>query len=175
METLKTENALALSLLLNEEIYVFKDEIASNIQKEIKPVEDIPSTGNNHQEKSSPVFNYLGENNQSVLVIVNDPEEEFLNQTDLIFLLRILSAKKLELRDIAILNLARHSNYNVDNLKGFFACNKILTYGINPSILGMQGLTSNTLLEVNGIKFLGTWSLRQMVNDDNKKELTGTF
>lgn len=172
METLRTESSLALSILLNEDIYVFKEDVeevqtVTNLTS--LPAEPQNTEPINETVKPKPSFNYLGENNKSVLVIVNDPESEFLNQTDLIFLLKILSAKKLELRDIAILNLAKHTDYEFENLKSFFACNKILTYGIHPNILGMQGLTSNALQEFNGVKFLGTWSLRQMVNDDNKK------
>lgn len=168
METLKTESSLALSILLNEDIYVFKEDI-EEVQT-VTNLESLPAEPEHTEPVTSkPSFNYMGENNKSVLVIVNDPESEFLNQTDLIFLLKILSAKKLELNDIAIMNLAKHTNYEFENLKNFFACNRILTYGIHPNILGMQGLTSNALQEFNGVKFLGTWSLRQMVNDDNKK------
>lgn len=171
METLKTENTLALSLLLDDDIYVFKDEIADAIQESAEHHSEIAPEIRTQTEpvKSTPVFNYMGENNKSVLIIVNDPESEHINQVDLIFLLKILSAKKLELKDIAILNLAKHQDYSLNNLKSFFACNSILTYGINPNILGIQGLTANALQEFDGVKFLGTWSLRQMVNDDNKK------
>ncbi|MFD1629256.1 hypothetical protein [Pseudopedobacter beijingensis] len=170
MDALNTNNPIALSLLLDEEIYVFdKDVHPKAIDAAPQPQEDNSVAAEQVAERGAPDFKYMGENNQYVLVIVNDPETEHLNQTDLIFLLKILAAKKLELKDIAIMNIARHDRYDFDSLRAFFACSKMLTFGINPAILNVHGLKSNIEQEHEGVKFLGTWSLRQMVNDDNKK------
>lgn len=174
MQNLITAHPIALSLLLNEDIYVFKKE---TLEKDALVEETTSAEVEINEQKAEETvipeaissFKYLGENNQYVLVIVKDDEAEFLNETDKIFLLKILAAKKLELKDIAILNIAKQEACTFENLKSFFACNRILTFGINPSILKMEGLKSNVAQEYNGVKFLGTWSLRQMVNDDAKK------
>ncbi len=181
MHSLHTDHPLAISLLLNEEIYAFDLEHKElpatpqpvpNSIEEVKGEIKLPPQEErvNPQMEEKPSYKYLGENNKYVLILLNDPESEFINQTDLIFLLKILAAKQLELKDIAIVNLAYYPSASFENLKDFFACNKILTFGINPAVVNIHGLKANQVLEHQGVKFLGTWSLRQMVNDDNKKK-----
>lgn len=176
MHSLKTEHPIALSLLLDDEIYVFGEEKTVEAQLAAPQTTEIPKETEETVPvadviKEKPSFKYLGENNKYILIILNDPDVEFVNQTDLIFLLKILAAKQLELKDIAIVNTAHYSSMDFDTLKDFFACSRVLTFGINPAILNVHGLKANQVLEYNGVKFLGTWSLRQMVNDDNKKRV----
>ena len=178
MDSLNTAHPLALSILLNEDLYV------------IEPVETIPNTIITAQKEepkaavenktvipvlqntpietqepakaqtpvSKPVFNYLGDNNKYLLIIVNDTTHQFINDKDLAFLLKILAAKKLDLHDIAILNTKSYTDLIFKDLKDYFACNKILTFGIDPKSLQIQGITANKAGEFDSVKILGTWA-----------------
>lgn len=58
-------------------------------------------------EKPSRKQWYLGDNGKQILIIVNDPDAVFLNDESLQFLSTILAACKLNLGDVAIVNLYR--------------------------------------------------------------------
>jgi hypothetical protein len=192
MDSLNTANPLALSILLNEDLYVIEPVETTqytediNLKKEESKIVEpnktvIPvlhSTTVESQEMAKPQapvnkpsFNYLGDNNKYLLVIVNDKTYQFINDKDLAFLLKILAAKKLDLHDIAILNNDSYEALTFADLKDYFACNKILTFGIDPKSLQIQGITANKAGEFEGVKILGTWALPLLDTDVKKKTI----
>ena len=52
---------------------------------------------------------FLGEHLKKIIVLVNDPTAVYLNETDLGLLSSILNACKLNLADIALVNIANQS------------------------------------------------------------------
>jgi hypothetical protein len=192
MDSLNTANPLALSILLNEDLYVIepvettqhtedirlKKEESKVVETNKTVIPVLHSTTVEPQEitkpqtpVSKPSFNYLGDNNKYLLVIVNDKTHQFINDKDLAFLLKILAAKKLDLHDIAILNTERYEALTFTDLKDYFACNKILTFGIDPKSLQIQGITANKAGEFEGVKILGTWALPLLDTDVKKKTI----
>jgi hypothetical protein len=183
---LNTSDPIALSLLLTEELYVIdkpdfvafkvedtKDEKEKISQQPlIKPTEILVINNITEPKPSSkPAYEYLGENNKSFLVVINNTEKDFLAKADLEFLLKIIKAKGLVLEDIAILNKAKYKNLSFDNLKEFFAFNKMLTFGINPKEFGVVGIESNKKCSFKNTTILGTWDLA-LLNSDVKKKTT---
>lgn len=171
MDSLKTNHPLALSFLFNEELYVLND--GTTINEEViqnSTVTEISVLAEPEVKKpEKPVFDYIGENNKYILIIVKDPVQQFLNAKELEFLLKILSAKKLDLKDIAIINTETYGSLDFKDLKEYFALSKILTFGINPASLNITGITANKAGEYNGVKILGTWTLAQLEADVKKK------
>ncbi len=208
MNQLQTDNIIALSLLLDEEIYVFNDlpktevdvvaveeqtevlteapkfatvpiveipkieqPIVSPMQSEPTPTVAIPKI----EKPSVPLktkgdgFDYLGENNKYILIIVNNPNEKFLPKLDLAFLEKIMGAKKWVLDDVAIVNMAKYERLDFDDLKSFFACSKIITFGFNPTILNIVGAVANQKSMYKNVAVLGTWDLAKIQNDVAKK------
>ncbi len=208
MNQLQTDNLIALSLLLDEEIYVFNDlpkhevllsaiEIATEVTAEIPkpittPVVEIPKieqpiavipktqailTVTIPQIEKPAValktkndgFDYLGENNKYILIIVNNPNEKFLPKLDLAFLEKIMGSKKWILDDVAIVNMAKYQSLDFDDLKAFFACSKIITFGFNPTVLNIVGAVANQKSMYKNVAILGTWDLTKIQNDVAKK------
>lgn len=184
MNSLNTNDPIALSILINEELYFLKDieslKVENSTQENIVPVIEktiIPTTEvikNQVSEPASkpltpPYYNYLGDNNKYLLVVVKSPNDEYLNSKELEFLLKILAAKKLELKDIAIINTEKYTTLEFDQLKDYFALSKILTFGINPLSLNITGITANKTGTYKGVKVLGTWTLAQLDADVKKK------
>lgn len=194
MNNLQSDDLMALSFLINEEIYVIKDDIinkpksiiTTKLEKdseplgakfeETKPVEisveikiekDLPKQV--IEKHLTPTFKYLGENNKYILIIVKEPNIDFLKQEDLGFLLKILAAKKLELKDVAIINLEKYDSLDFDDLKAFFACNKIITFGFNPQILKIDSAVANKKSIFKDTAILGTWDLLKLQQDVKKK------
>lgn len=184
MNPLQTNDLIALSLLLDEEIYVLNDEIKTAPKQaptdstpEVKTIEPAPTNEvkTTVVQKTTPPpieqksFDYLGENNKYILVIVNNPTEKFLNATDLGFLTKIMGAKKWTLDDVAIVNMAKYEKLDFENLKSFFACSKIVTFGFNPAVLNIDGAVANKKSMYKNVAVLGTWDLPKLQDDVAKK------
>lgn len=132
-------------------------------------------------KKSSPVkdlipgneevFHYLGENRRFVLVLVNYPEEKYLPAAEKEYLEKILSAVKLNLEDIALLNYARYSGKKYTELKDFFAFAGLLLFGVAPQQLSIPGpVLPYHLGIVEGVKILGVDSTEILLPDPQKKK-----
>src|SRR5690606_26596124 len=118
---LKTTHPFALSRLLTEDLYRVAQETVGLPADSAEPV------------ATSPVsFSYLGENNKYFLILVDQPGEEHIHKESLADLEKILKAMKLEVRDTAIVNLAGFPGADFQQLKDFFACSKVVLFGISP-------------------------------------------
>ena len=175
MNPLQTDNLMALSFLIDEEIYIVKNEevkiatpltvsVAQNTEKAAIPEPIVPLPVQPQKD-----FLYLGDNNKYILIIVKEPSVDFLKRDELTFLLKILSAKKLELADVAIINTEKNGPIHFDALKDFFACSKIITFGIDPKSLQITSAGANKKSVFKGIPILGTWDLTRLQQDVNKK------
>lgn len=171
MENLQTDNLMALSFLINEEIYVVKNEFQNTaplitVLDPIKEEIPIPTAEILNPQED---FLYLGDNNKYILIIVKEPTVEFLKKDDLAFLVKILSAKKLALNDVAIINTEKNGPIHFDALIDFFACGKIITFGIDPKSLQITGAVANKKLTFKNTQILGTWDLGRLKQDVSKK------
>lgn len=200
MDNLQTNDLIALSLLINEEIYLVDNEqfkviddsitesiqIAETIKQEIIIVAEKTEEYNTKTEENTvPIipkvepktaivnqdYKYLGDNNKYILIIVNEANFDFLNKKDLAFLTKVLSAKKLDINDVAIINLTKYPSLNFDELKSFFGFNKLVTFGINPKILKVEGSVPNKKFMFKDVAILGTWDLFKLDEDVKKKTI----
>jgi hypothetical protein len=183
MKNLQTNDLMALSFLIDDEIYITKDKSAIHTIKEEsqfsskeQSIENITSDVIIEKEEILSIstltktgYKYLGENNKYILIIVKEPEADFLKPTDLNFLLKVLTAKKLELDDVAIINTEKNESLNFDDLKDFFACNKIITFGIDPKSLQITTAVANKSSIFKNTPILGTWDLQKLQLDAKKK------
>ena len=94
-----------------------------------------------HQQQPAPLSAapekyYLGENQQQVLVAVEATDAAFLPDTDLQFLIKILGACKLNLADIALINIHHHP-LQIDELRQRLKPRIVLLFGIEPARLNL--------------------------------------
>ncbi|MEJ7693772.1 hypothetical protein [Daejeonella sp.] len=175
MGNLITHNANALRFIMTEDLYDLGDAVQSDILPIVpealittpsapEPVPEIK------KEELTPVsFNYLGENNRYFLVIVDDKSHPDLNTAHREMLMKIMAAKKLELRDLAILNLAKYPDSNFSQLKDFFSSSKITLFGIDPQRIGLPGMAANQPGKHFDVKVLATFGLEEMSSNTDKK------
>ena len=73
---------------------------------------------------------YLGKNEKCILVLISNDSVPFLPDNELNFLTSILSACKLSLADVAIVNL--HSTTNPETIIEDVECKNVLLFGVEP-------------------------------------------
>ncbi len=176
MEKLITHNTDALRFLMNEDLYMVQEVVQMDKQPvleaepTVKP-EQAPALIETSPEETAANFNYLGENNRYFLILVNDQTHRELNPAHKEMLMKIMAAKKLELRDLAILNLAQYPGTNFAQLKDFFSCNRIILFGINPGDIDLPPMGANQAEKHQDVKVLATFGLEEMsVSTDKKRE-----
>lgn len=122
------------------------------------------------QEKISySVFNFEGENNRNILIVI----EKDLEIHEREFLEKILTALKLNLRDTAILSINQFPNIAFIDIQKYFSPKKIISFGILPKKIGINSiipiyqtkkLESCSFLLANNLKVISE-------KEDEKKEL----
>ena len=98
--------------------------------------DDVPPItikGNNATWKS------LGSNHKNILIIVKSSEAVHLADNELTFLTGILTACKLTLADVAILNLNKHPEASYKELTKYFKSKIVLLFEIEHHSLLRQG------------------------------------
>ena len=184
MNSLQTQNPIALSLLINEDIYRIP-EPAENIdlavagdtenvvveshENKVLITEKLPIVVLSEPIIVKPAYKYIGENLKSILILVNELDSEILKTEDLLALNKMLAARKLEQKDVAILNIHKNTHLTFQELKDFFGFNKLLLFGINPTDLGISGMVANQIRTFQNTQFLVNWHIKQMQTDEKKK------
>ncbi|MDO8993447.1 MAG: hypothetical protein Q7U83_10300 [Daejeonella sp.] len=191
MSNLLTQNSNALRLLMTEDLYILPEkeqviptkaeqapEINSRKEADV-PAKLISETPVEQAEEVLPQkpaelekireFSYLGENNKYFLILFNEPNQKDISSIQKETLLKIMSAKGLELRDLAVLNLNRYPGVNYTDLKEFFSFNKIVLFGIDPQQISLSSQSSNQVVKLESAKILSTYSIDEMIKDTTKK------
>jgi hypothetical protein len=147
--------------LIANEPTVAKQEIASE-QVVIQSTEQALKTVH---------YNYLGENNKYILILIDQPlKNEIIAAKDLLLLEKTLAALKLELRDVAIVNLQQCEELHFKSLKEFFSCNKVLGFGIELAKIGIEKeVAINTVFRIEDCPFLLASSLEELSNNQAQK------
>jgi len=188
MSTLHTNESNALRLFMTEDIYILDQQPVSS-ENEIKiekptaaekvfiaektAMSEIPvaiPVPDSAVIKKPKEFSYLGENNKYFLILIDDAKNKEINSLQKETLLKIMSAKGLELRDLAILNLDQFPGTNITELKEFFSCSKLVLFGINPQRIELPDSSSNKVENHANVTFFSTFSIDEMINDVTKKK-----
>jgi len=165
MSGLKATNPISLQFLLNEDIYLV-DPIQANQAENAPAVEKEAPTA----MPETVAFDYLGENNKYFLLLINDPGSKSMAPKELEALQSILTAKKMELKDVALVNMNNYPSATFQQLKAYFACNRVVLFGIAPQQLQIPSIASNQISEHAGTKLLATFGFSEMMSNVDKKK-----
>jgi hypothetical protein len=132
-------------------------EVTSPVIAETKPVEE-PS-----------YFEYLGDNNKYILILVSEPKHQYIEPKELETLTNILKGKKQELKDVAIVNLQKYPTATFGALRKFFVCSSVVMFGVDPAQIKIDGLKLNRVSDFQGSKVLATYRISEMLTDVEKK------
>lgn len=192
MSNLHSNEHIALRFLLTDDIYIVdkktenplpkQENVDIDVQSEVlvreekisqtaaPQIETITPKMDVAEAKKSKEFSYIGENNKYFLILIDDIANKEISQTQQETLLKIMGAKGLELRDLAILNLNSFPGTNISELKDFFQCSKLVLFGINPQQISLPSIGANRVENHHNIKLFSTFGIDEMINDVNKKK-----
>ncbi len=128
-----------------------------------------------HSEKNSPenITSFLGKNEKNMLIVIDEKETAFLNDSDLNLLVGILSACKLSLADIALVNFDKNKLLTYDKMMLEFNPGFVLLFGITPDQLSFPlNFPYYQLQQYNNQTYLSSPTLKILAAEtDQKKEL----
>ena len=179
---ISTDSAV-LTALLGSDVYHISEatsqlEQASliakepNIEKQVIAAEQVVIRST-EQALKTVNYDYLGENNKYILILIDQPlKSEIISAKDLLLLEKTLAALKLELRDVAIVNLQQCEELHFKSLKEFFSCNKVIGFGIELAKIGIEKeVPINTVFRIEDCPFLLASSLEELSSNQAQKVL----
>lgn len=195
MNSLKITHPLALHFLMTDDLYSLKSDELTEVATAIQSVQESDKVADEVAEISTPIisipklveetveaakepvvtknepafFEYLGENNKYILILVNEPAHKSIDPKELETLANILKGKKQEIKDVALVNLNNYPKATYQELKGFFACNSIILFGIDPAQIKIEGTKLNRIASFQGTNILATFSIAEMLSNVDKK------
>ena len=122
------------------------------------------------QETPKPAFNYLGGNKKNYLVITFYADEEHIAATHQAALENTLKRLGYVIDDIALLNHYHHTAISFDEMRHFFAPQKLLILGNNALPAGLTTAELNKIAKMTEPDTLLTYSFGEMMNDNDKKK-----
>ncbi len=120
---------------------------------------------------NGPDIPFLGNNQKKILIVVNEPNANFINDSDLQLLTGILNACKLTLADIAIINIYR-KGINYSDITEELEPVVILLFGVELKRLEFPlHFPDFQVQKYNDQKFLAAPSLQTLAADVPAKKL----
>ena len=194
-------NAEALRLFFNDDVYLTADHTAltSPASDEIEQAPTAiakqevqqPQQTVRQQEKITTLpqleepattypttfdFKYLGKNEKSILILVNDAQNPVSTPQGTELLRKLVLSINLKNADFALLNYANYTDAKFEHLHSFFACKLVISFGVTPVTLGLAEQLRHQLNLVNNTKMIFTHNLHDLDTDlTAKKALWGTL
>lgn len=115
-------------------------------------------------------WKYLGDNQKNVLILVSNNQAVHLPDNELNFLTGILTACKLSLADVAILNRVNHPEAGYDKLTVDLKTKTALLFGISPVLFDLpMNFPPYQVQHFNGVNYLHAPALSTIENDKGEK------
>lgn len=123
------------------------------------------------ENAAQPGFNWLGNNEKNILIVVNEPAAAFLQDNDLNLLVGILTACKLSMADIALINFHKNEQADYNSLNKALNPSTILLFGTDPAKLDFPlNFPHFQLQGYNGQHYLSSPALNMLAADVSLKK-----
>lgn len=99
------------------------------------------------QKEAIVKLNYLGENKRQICILLKDANAVHINEEDLIFLTNILAACKLNVADVAIINI-QHQTVDFNLLKEELGCKFLILFNITTNTINLPFMLPNYQVQV---------------------------
>jgi hypothetical protein len=115
-------------------------------------------------------INFLGKNEKQIIILVNNTENLFLPDEELNFLIGILTACKLTLNDVAIVNIANNKALSYETIQQHLKAAKVFAFDVslNDILLPLQFPTYQ-VQQYNEVIYMHAPSLSFLKNNKEDK------
>ena len=121
-------------------------------------------------------FKHLGKNEKAILILVNDLQNPVSTPQGTELLRKLVLSINLKNADFALVNYAGYTEANFEQLKSFFKCKLLLSFGVSAVELGLAENSLHQLHISDGVKMIFTHNLHDLDADTtSKKALWGTL
>ncbi len=121
--------------------------------------------------EAAKTWKSLGENKKNILIVVNSPDAVHIPDNELNFLTGVLSACKLNMADVVIINRNNYPEISYKELTSFFKSKIVFLFDIEPSAFGLpMNFPHYQIQAFAGNSFVFSPSLKELEN--NKVEKT---
>jgi hypothetical protein len=115
-------------------------------------------------------LNILGKNKKKIILIVSNDEAVYLPDEELNFLLGILSACKLTMEDVGILNSNKNKGVDYSKIAAELQAEKVFLFGIAPAAIGLPlGFPHYQVQQFNNQVYLTAPALGVLKDDKAEK------
>jgi DNA polymerase III psi subunit len=136
-----------------------------------KSLVDLNTTMATAPKRANEGFNFLGNNEKNILIVINEPETVYLQDNDLNLLIGILTACKLSLADIALLNFDKNKHADYSSLNNTLHPSTIILFGTEPVLLDFPlNFPHFQLQPYNGQHYLAAPALKNIGADVGLKK-----
>lgn len=140
--------------------------IAALYSKSLVSLSEEPS----NDAPSGAPLKFLGSNQKHVTVLVSEAESRFLNDQSFNFLTGILKACKLDMSDIALINIAQSGNLQYLTINDTTNPHTVLLFGLSSGEIGLpMHFPEFQVQPFNGVTYLSAPSLDAVENDKTLK------
>jgi hypothetical protein len=113
---------------------------------------------------------FLGNNQQRIIIIVNEPSVIYLPDEDLNFLMGVLGACKLSMLDVALVNIAKKQSLDYKLITEELQAERILLFGVEPSGIQLPlQFPAYQVQRYNDQVYLSSAALSQVAADKGEK------
>ncbi|MES2517200.1 MAG: hypothetical protein V4585_03765 [Bacteroidota bacterium] len=162
-------NVIALKqLFAGEDIYLLKDEFKSPSVEKVMTQKSVENTVNNIQNTAivEVILPNYYQPKRKVIILLNN-----LNPTDNELLTKILSAVKLDLQSVDVIELDKTNGVDLSQIILQKSVNHVISFGIVlPKVKLEIALTPYEIKEKEDIKFIFSDALTDLQNDIPKKK-----
>ncbi len=130
----------------------------------------VPAAAVTNSVKEKKGIQYLGKNQKGVCLLVDYANEVYLPDDQLNFLTSILLACKLNLGDVAIINVHKQK-ISFDELRKQVSCNYLLIFGVDVSGIGLNEMPLFTSHIISNTNIVCSTAAEQLNNSDAESKL----
>ena len=113
---------------------------------------------------------FLGSNQKRIVLLVNAAGSIYLPDEELNFLLGILTACKLTMADIALINFAKNPDLTYTEITGQLKAEKVLLFGLDAEVLQLPlQFPLYQIQQFNNQVYLASLSLTALQKDKDEK------
>lgn len=120
----------------------------------------------NNEKNSQPSWIYLGSNKKKILLLAQFKGMKNIPPAYMEFLNGMISACKLNIDDVVIMNIDGQPGLDIKSLLSYFKSQVVILFGIIPTSLGLPiGFPHFQVQPFDGVTYLSTPTLEELSED----------